>query len=67
MKRALGLVLMVIGLMAVFSGGFWALQGYGIIMWPPESFMLDRREWVTNGALTMVVGGALFLLGKWLR
>lgn len=34
-----------------FSGVFWALQGLGIIMWPPESFMLADRRWTLYGAI----------------
>ena len=38
------------GFMA-FSGLFWALQGLGIIMWPPESFMLADRRWTLYGLI----------------
>ncbi|RJX66963.1 hypothetical protein D6858_11515 [Tsuneonella suprasediminis] len=43
------------GLLAVF-GGFFALQGAGIVMWPPESFMLANRNWIANGAIIGATG-----------
>ena len=50
-QNALRLVYMVIAALMVFAGLFWALQGLGIIMWPPESFMLADRRWTLYGAL----------------
>ena len=42
--------MLVAGLM-VISELFWALQGLGIIMWPPESFMLADRAWTLYGLI----------------
>jgi len=50
------------GLLAAF-GGFFALQGAGMIMWPSESFMLANRDWIGNGAIMGVVGVLVLLLG----
>ncbi len=53
-------VLMVVGVALMLSGGLWALQGMGLVMWPAESFMLAERQWALYGALTFVVGLLLF-------
>jgi hypothetical protein len=50
-RNALRLLYMAIAALMVFSGVFWALQGLGIIMWPPESFMLADRRWTLYGVL----------------
>jgi hypothetical protein len=51
LRNALRLIYMVIAALMVLSGLFWALQGLGIIMWPPESFMLADRAWTLYGIL----------------
>ncbi|MEQ1495327.1 MAG: hypothetical protein ABL912_06160 [Novosphingobium sp.] len=53
-----GLYIGMGGLM-VFSGLFWALQGLGIIMWPPESFMLADRAWTLYGLIFAAFGAGL--------
>ncbi|RVQ69759.1 hypothetical protein EKN06_02280 [Croceicoccus ponticola] len=58
------ILIRVLGVALFLSGLFWALQGLGIIMWPPESFMLDRREWTTYGLLTAAVGAVLIWLSR---
>lgn len=57
-------VLQVLGLLLVLAGGLWTLQGLGLIMWPAESFMLTDRQWAINGAITVVIGVALFAWGS---
>ena len=54
--RILKFVLMVFGVALVLSGGLWALQGLGIVMWPAESFMLADRSWALYGGITVLVG-----------
>ncbi len=44
-------------------GTLWALQGLGIVKWPPDSFMLDRRQWALYGGLTAALGAVLLWLG----
>ena len=58
-RNVLRVVYMVFGGLLVFSGLFWALQGLGIIMWPPESFMLADRAWTLYGLLTAAFGAGL--------
>ena len=65
MRKLFRLVLQVLGVALILSGGLWALQGLGIVMWPAESFMLADRTWAYNGLITVVVGiGLLWLAGK---
>ena len=56
-------VLQVLGLLLVLAGGLWTLQGLGLIMWPAESFMLADQQWAINGAITLLIGVALFVWG----
>jgi hypothetical protein len=51
LRGPLRLIYMVIAALMVCFGLFWALQGLGIIMWPPESFMLADRRWTLYGVL----------------
>lgn len=59
LRNILRLLYMIWGGLMVFSGLFWALQGLGIIMWPPESFMLADRAWTLYGAIWALVGAGL--------
>ncbi|HUQ12861.1 MAG TPA: hypothetical protein VM055_01120 [Novosphingobium sp.] len=52
-------VLQILGLLLILSGGLWALQGAGLVMWPAESFMLAQRQWVLYGLITVGIGAAL--------
>ena len=58
------LVLQILGVLLILSGGLWALQGAGIVMWPAESFMLAQGQWVLWGLLTVAVGLLLVWLGR---
>ena len=62
--RAVRLLAQVLGVALVLSGGLWALQGLGIVMWPAESFMLAERQWALYGAITVVIGILLFRWGS---
>lgn len=61
--RAVRLIAQVLGVALVLSGGLWALQGLGIVMWPAESFMLAERKWALYGTITAIVGMLLFWWG----
>ena len=58
-RNGLRVIYMAFGGLLVFSGLFWALQGLGIIMWPPDSFMLADRAWTLYGLLTAAFGAGL--------
>ncbi|QDM39971.1 MULTISPECIES: hypothetical protein [Bacteria] len=62
--RALKLIAQIFGVALVLSGGLWALQGLGLVMWPAESFMLADRSWALYGGLTVVVGLLLIWWGS---
>ena len=62
--RALRLLAQVLGVALVLAGGLWTLQGLGLVMWPAESFMLAERKWALYGAITVAIGGLLFLWGS---
>jgi hypothetical protein len=52
----LRLALIFAGGLLVALGALWALQGLGIIAWPPDSAMLARREWALYGAIAVMIG-----------
>ena len=56
------LFVQIIGIALIISGVLWALQGLGILLWPPDSFMLAKREWGLYGGLTVAFGVLLLLL-----
>jgi len=56
------LLAQIIGMALVVFGTMWALQGLGILMWPPQSFMLASREWGLYGAITAAMGVVVLLL-----
>jgi hypothetical protein len=55
------MVLKAAGMFLLASGTIWALQGLGILNWPPQSFMLAQRQWALYGGVTAAVGAALLL------
>ena len=58
MKRFLRIIAM-----ALFGFGImWSLQGLGILMWPPDSFMLAKREWGLYGAIVAAFGVLLWVI-----
>lgn len=60
----LGRALTAGGMFLLVMGTLWALQGLGVVKWPPESFMLDRRDWALYGTITAVIGAGLLWLGR---
>ncbi|MDP3674208.1 MAG: hypothetical protein Q8R44_03815 [Novosphingobium sp.] len=56
--------LQILGVALILSGGLWALQGAGIVMWPAESFMLAQGQWVLYGLITVAVGAALLWFAR---
>jgi uncharacterized protein YjeT (DUF2065 family) len=57
MLRWLGMALVVFGLL-------WSFQGFGMVTWPPNSFMLGQREWGLIGAACAAVGAVLVWLSR---
>jgi len=56
MSRALRVVLLVIGVVAIVTGGVWVGQGANLI---PGSFMSGDRTWLAVGLVVAVVGVVL--------
>jgi hypothetical protein len=52
------IVMNVVGVLVVWAGVEWVLQGLGLL---PGSFMTGQTRWAIYGGLT-VVGGVLFLI-----
>jgi hypothetical protein len=52
------------GAFLCLMGAIWALQGLGVLNWPPNSFMLSQRQWVLYGGLTVLVGAVLLWIGE---
>jgi hypothetical protein len=55
-------VLKAAGMFLLAVGTIWALQGLGILNWPPQSFMLAQRQWALYGGVTAALGAALLLV-----
>lgn len=62
--KTIRFILQVLGVALVLSGGLWALQGLGIVMWPAESFMLAQSEWAIYGTFTVAIGILLFWFSR---
>ncbi|MEM7690416.1 MAG: hypothetical protein AAF291_15475 [Pseudomonadota bacterium] len=56
------LLVRIIAMALIVFGVMWSLQGLGILMWPPQSFMLAQREWGLYGALTAGFGVLVLLI-----
>lgn len=57
-------VLLIVGLILLFSGVVWTGQGLGYINWPQSSFMLKQTQWAYYGSATAVVGLILIVLSR---
>jgi len=55
------ITLYIIGGLLILSGGVWFLQGINIL---PGSFMTGDPQWSINGAIAIVIGIGLILLGR---
>ena len=52
----------IIAMVLIVFGILWSLQGLGILMWPPQSFMLAQREWGLYGAIVAGLGALLLVV-----
>ena len=55
-------VLIIIGLILVVFGLFFACQGAGYIPYPKSSFMVDNAKWIYYGGGIAIVGALVILL-----
>jgi hypothetical protein len=49
------------GLAVLAFGTLFTLQGAGIVQWPPQSMMINQRDWIERGVVVMLIGLALIL------
>jgi len=54
-------VIFLLGAVVLVSGVLFTLQGAGVVHWPPESFMIDQREWTERGIVVALIGLGLIL------
>jgi hypothetical protein len=59
--------LIVLGVVLIVFGQFFALQGADIIHWPLESSMLGRGVWIRNGLVLAAVGVVMSLGARQIR
>ena len=55
------ILLNVVGVLCVLSGGIWFLQGINVL---PGSFMTGQVKWAVYGAILFVVGVAVLFAGN---
>ena len=55
------------GMFLVALGCIWALQGFGLLHWPADSFMLGERQWALRGGAMVLAGALLIGLPRLLR
>lgn len=61
MHPTMRLLVLIVGIVALFMGLLWVGQGAGLIHWPASSFMIDQRPWITRGSILAVAG--LIMIG----
>ncbi|MFY9892723.1 MAG: hypothetical protein WAK63_01130 [Xanthobacteraceae bacterium] len=57
-------LLLLIGILVLVAGLFFACQGSGLIPWPAESFMVSQTRWVYYGAAIAAFGVVLIILAR---
>jgi hypothetical protein len=55
------IVMMVAGVLLLFVGCVWILQGINVL---PGSFMTGQMKWAVIGAITLVIGIVLIVLSR---
>ena len=53
-------VFLIVGIILILLGGLWALQGLGILLGSP---MTGQTRWLIIGAILVIIGIALFIMG----
>jgi hypothetical protein len=54
--KAVGILLLVIGVLMALLGLLWIGQGTGVVRWPAGNFMIDQTPWAYRGAALAIVG-----------
>ncbi len=60
-------ILLILGVLAAFTGLVWMGQGSGYFPYPKSSFMIDQRPWIWWGLLLAIVGIAAIVASRRLR
>jgi hypothetical protein len=55
------ILLNVVGVVLVFFGGVWFLQGINVL---PGSFMTGQIKWAVYGGIAFVAGVVVFILAN---
>jgi hypothetical protein len=50
------IVMLIVGVLALLMGLLWIGQGFGLVMWPSSSFMLEQKIWALWGAVLAAIG-----------
>jgi hypothetical protein len=58
------IIMMIIGVLALLMGLLWIGQGFGLVMWPSSSFMLEQKIWALWGGLLAGIGALLIWRGR---
>ena len=65
--KAIGIILIIVGVLAFLMGLVWMGQGSGIFPYPAMSPMINQSPWIWRGALLAIAGVVVFLIGRRLR
>ena len=50
------IVMLIVGVVALLMGLLWIGQGFGFVMWPSSSFMIQQKIWALWGTLLALIG-----------
>jgi hypothetical protein len=53
------IVLLIVGVLALLMGLLWIGQGFGLVMWPSSSFMLEQKIWALWGSVLAALGALI--------
>ncbi len=56
--------LVVMGVLGLVIGLFFAGQGLGLIHWPAESFMVGNKDWFYYGSGIALAGAAFLFVAR---
>jgi hypothetical protein len=60
-RKIVRLVLSVVAVLLILTGGVWFLQGINIL---PGSFMTGQTEWAVYGGIAVAAGVGLLLIAN---
>jgi hypothetical protein len=53
------IIMLIIGVLALLMGLLWIGQGFGLVMWPSSSFMLEQKIWALWGSVLAAIGALI--------